>query len=184
MKNLIYNGTLILGIILTISCGQTEKKKTTDEASNQTQAAADTSHYFIKKLLNCSPKDVAAKLGKPDGEIKVSKDCDYLPDGCKDATYQNGKYEVTYFKNMLKSIVINGIDNFNKEMIQYVGFPSCEPTLENKFMIHWRNADTRGTATGPLIPIKGIREVCVLPADGNKKGYMMVLVESDYNGRF
>lgn len=37
---------------------------------------------------------------------------------------------------------------------------------------------------GPLIPIKGIRQVSVLPASGNKQGYIIVEVETDYNKRF
>jgi hypothetical protein len=192
MKSLLYNGALTLGIILATSCSQTEeKKKATDETSTQTNQTIDTSGYFIKGLLNGSPKDVAKVLGEPDVKIKASKDCDYLP-SCNETTYQNKKYEVLYYNNKLKWIEINNIDIFNKNAIQYVGFPASEPTFANKFMIHWRSAATIGTATGPLIPVKGIRQISALPVDentllpagNNNKGYMIVEVETDYNNKF
>jgi len=186
MKNLLYYGTIILGIILSASCGQTEnKKKTTEDNSSNTKTTAkvDTSDYFIKSILNCSPKEVSKILGVPDTKIKASEDCDYLP-SCNETTYQNGKYDVLYYNNKLKYIEIENVDIFNANAIQYIGFPACEPTFANKYMIHWRSAATRGTATGPLIPIKGIRQVAVLPADGNRKGYMIVAVETDYDNKF
>ena len=180
MKNILYNGTLILGIILATSCGQTGEKKKTDETSQgpQTTKQIDTSGYFIASILNCSPKEVAKQLGDPDGKIKPSNDCDYLP-SCNEATYHNGKYEVLYYKNKLKWITINQKGLFNKNVICYFGFPSCVPTFSNPpYTIGWRNSETKGTATGPLIPIKGLREVCAFP------DYILITVETNYDMKF
>jgi hypothetical protein len=185
MKKLLYDGTILFGIALTTSCGQaTDKSKPSNNSSlTVTTETVDTSGYFIKGILNSSPKEVAKVLGEPDAKIKPSKDCDYLP-SCNETTYQNEKYEVLYYNNKLKWIEINDVEIFNKSAIQFVGFPAFEPTFANKFMIHWRSAATRGTATGPLIPINGIRQVSVLPADRNRKGYIIVEVETDYNQKF
>jgi hypothetical protein len=192
MKKLLLAKPLLIGILFAISCGQTgEKTQTTNDTTPSTTQTVDTSGSFIKKLLNGSPKEVAKILGEPDIKIKPSKDCDYLPN-CNETSYQNKKYEVLYYNNKLKWIEINNIDIFNKNAIQYVGFPASDPTFENKFMIHWRSAATRGTATGPLIPVKGIRQISVLPGDestllpagNNSKGYMIVTVETNYNNRF
>ena len=62
MKNKFYIGAIFLAIIFATSCGQTEEKtKTTTDTSQPTETApaVDTSGSFIKRLLNCSPKDVA-----------------------------------------------------------------------------------------------------------------------------
>jgi len=115
MKYLIYKWTLIIAVVLLNSCNQSEeKKKDAKEVPQvtQTNTAIDTSGSFIKKLLNSSSKEVAKKLGNPDENIKPSKDCDYLP-SCNEATYQNEKYEVLFYNNMLKWIEINNINIFN-----------------------------------------------------------------------
>ena len=59
-------------------------------------------------------------------------------------------------------------------------------------MIHWRSAATRGTATGPLVPVNGIRQISVLPVDentvlpagNNNKGYIIVEVEINFTNKF
>ena len=147
---------ILIGALFTISCGQTEDKtsnSTSSTPATKTTKLVDTSGLFIRKLLNSSPQEVAKYIGKPDTKIKPSTDCDYLP-ACNEASYQNKKYEVLYYNNKLKWIEINNIDVFNETAIQYVGFPASEPTFANKFMIHWRSAATRGTATGPLFQWK------------------------------
>ena len=106
MRYLFSNWTFILVIILLNSCNQPEQKNKNSIQSSQstlTNESIDTSMYFIKKLLNCSSKEVAKKLGSPDKRIEPSKDCDYLPN-CMEATYQNEKYEVLYCKDR-KSVV-------------------------------------------------------------------------------
>jgi hypothetical protein len=191
MKKLFYRYILIGSIVVATSCGQTNERSKGATPAEATNQHADTSEYFIKSILNCSPGEVAERLGKPDKQIKPAKDCDYLPN-CLTTTYQNGKYEVLYYSNKLKWIEINNVDVFNEHAIEYVGFPASEPTFANKFMIHWRSAATRGTATGPLIPVKEIREIAVLPNDANtllpagdnNKGYMIVEVETDNNRKF
>lgn len=174
---------LILGLVgylisLSGDTSYTPTEDSIDETPKQTQETIDTSGYFIKGLLNSSPKEVAKVLGDPDGKIKASKDCDYLP-SCNETTYQNGKYEVLYYKNKLKWITINQKGLFNKNAIRYAGFQSCEPTFSDPLVGYdWRNSETRGTATGPLIPIKGLRQVCAFP------DYILITVETDYDKKF
>ena len=98
---------------------------------------------------------------------------------CTSATYQNGKYEVLYYKNKLKWITVNQTGLCNNDAIQYSGFESCEPTFSNPpYGIFWRNAETRGTADGPIVPIKGLREVCAFPK------YILITVEINYDKKF
>ena len=180
MKKLFYIGTFALGIILATSCGQSgqKAKSSTDSTTiNVAKESVDTSGYIIRRILNCSPDEVAKQLGKPDKEIKASKDCDYLP-SCNETTYKNDKYEVLYYNNRLKWIQINQTGLDNKNAICYVGFQSCEPTFTSNVGIWWRSLATKGTATGPLIPIKGIREICAFT------DYMLISVETDYNKKF
>lgn len=182
MKKLLYLGTLILGIILTASCGHTQEKKRTVKTLQgyQISEQIDTSEYFIVSLLNCSPIEVAKQLGDPDEKIKPSNDCDYLP-SCYEANYKNGIYNVLYYNNKLKWIVVNvkGLYILDNSAICYVGFPSCVPTFSNPpYGIWWRNSETKGTATGPLIPIKGIRQVCAFPK------YILITVETNYDKKF
>ena len=175
MKNILSVGTLIIGIIIATSCGQKEDKKS---QNLQIDEQIDTSGYFIASILNSTPKEVAKLLGEPDGGIKPSNDCLYLP-SCYEATYQNNKYEVLYYKNKLKWLYIGEAGHMNKDAISYAGFPSCVPTFSNPpHIISWRSNETKGTATGPLLPIKGLREFTVFP------DYLFITVETNHNSKF
>jgi len=166
---------------LTISCGQTKDKAKNTNGPNPTAITTpvvDTSNYFIKRLLNASPKEVAKQLGEPDSIIKASNDCDYLP-SCFEATYQMGKYNVLYYKNRLKWIEIDQPEFFHENVIQNIGFPNWKPTWSNpSATFSWRSNVTKGTATGPLIPIEGLREVSAFP------NFIVITVEADYDKRF
>lgn len=130
-------------------------------------------------MAECLPsKEVAKQLGEPDDGIKPSNDCDYLP-SCYEATYQNRKYEVLYYKNKLKWLYISEAGRMSKDAISYIGFQSCVPTFSNPpHIISWRSFETKGTATGPLLPIKGLREFTVFP------DYLYILVETNYDSKF
>jgi hypothetical protein len=184
MKNVFYIGTFVLGIILATSCGQSGQQAksladstTTTVTKEKEKEPVDTSDYFIRKILNCNPNEVAKQLGAPDGQIKASEDCEYLPN-CYEAAYQNDKYEVLYYNNRLKLIQVNQKGLFNNNAIRFVGFQSCEPSFSSNIGIWWRSPATIGTATGPLIPIKGIREIFA------GQGGIIVRVEADYNEKF
>jgi hypothetical protein len=183
MKKVIYIKTILLGIILITSCGQLEvKTKLAEETpSNIVNKTVDTSGSFIKSILNRSPKEVAEVLGNPDTEIKKSKDCDYLP-SCEATTYQNGKYEVLYYNNKLKWILIYQKGLFNKDAIRYLGFPNWEPTFINTNpdigIISWRSFKEKGTATGPLIPVDGLLEINAVPK------YIVITVDAYYDKEF
>ena len=144
----------------------------------QTTEQIDTSGNFIASILNCSPKEVAKQLGEPDYKIKPSNNCGYLP-SCNETNYQNGKYEAFYYKNKLKSLTINQKGLVNKNAICYIGFPNCVPTFSNppKY-IGWRNSEEKGTAIGPIIPIKGIREIFAWP------DFMVIEVEANFDKKF
>lgn len=142
----------------------------------------------LRSILNCSPSEVAKLLGNPDGSIKQSKDCDYLP-SCSAAEYQNGKYEALFYNNMLKWICITEAGIFKKNALQYVGFPSCKPTFADKENKIWQSKETRYPAsTGPSIPIEGIRGIYVFPpnpkASPAHKGYILITVETNYNKKY
>ena len=189
MKITFYVWTLIIVAVLTISCNQTDDKKKAIEPEIETvkvDQTVDTSHYFIKSILNSSPKEVAKKLGDPDGKIKPSADCDYLPN-CNEATYQNDKYEVLYYNNKLKWIQINIPEEiFNEHAIEYIGFPHRVPTFTNEDGIYWRSPAHRGTAEGPMVQINGIREIDVFaPTSLNQyKGYILATVDANYKKKF
>ena len=181
MKKIIYIGTITLGLIAITSCNSTsDQSKSTADTTPITIAnvTVDTSGYFIKDILNCSPKEVAKILGKPDTKIVASSInyCD-LP-SCNHITYQNGKYDVLYSNNKLKWIVINQNGLFNKNAVSYFGFKGCEPTLANDIGIWWRGPAASNTATGPLIQVKGIREICAFP------DYVVIDVETNYDKKF
>jgi hypothetical protein len=154
---------------------ENKNKTTSDYSATLTD---NTSEHFVKNILNCSPKEVSKVLGEPEDKIKVTKDCDYLP-SCNSATYQNGKYEVLYYKNKLKWITINQKGLFDDNAMQYIGFQKCEPTFSNPpYGIWWRNSETKGTATGPLLQIKGLREIAAFP------NYILITVETNYDKKF
>jgi hypothetical protein len=50
---------------------------------------------------------------------------------------------------------------FGKNALEVIGFQSSPPTWANQTIYSWRDAAHRGTARGPLIPIKGIDYVNV-----------------------
>jgi len=179
MRYPFYIGALIIAFILFVSCGHKENNVKTEKITNEAQTTTqiDTAGYFIASILNCSPSEVAKYLGKPDKPIKPTLDCDYLP-RCDEATYHNREYEALYYQNKLKWLQINHSGHNNKNAISYIGFPSCMPTFSNSTGYFWRNAETNGTATGPLVPIKGLREVCAFP------NYILITVETKYDLKF
>jgi hypothetical protein len=71
--------SLMTIIFAFISCNsETNENKIETTAKNEQQnivETKDTSLYFIKRLLNCSPKEVERILGKPDSKIIVTNDC-------------------------------------------------------------------------------------------------------------
>src|SRR5437868_958670 len=104
---------IYLSISMLISCSSSENKS--PSTKNETTAlqtksteSKDTSFYFVKRLLNASPKEVEKQLGKPDKKIETTKDCfDMDMPKCQVATYQGEKFEVAYYNNRLKDIEIN-----------------------------------------------------------------------------
>lgn len=146
--------------------------------------ANSVSLEFVRSILNASPKIVQIKLGTPDNGVKRSDDCDYLP-SCSVASYQGGKFQVLFYNNRLKWIEIKGNELYGKNGPELIGFLKAPPTWENKFMQSWRNASRKGTATGPLIPIKGIEEIVTFPpSGGNNAGYMLINIETNYDKSF
>ena len=174
-----YKLTLYCITVFCLSCGQTEEK--TPEAnsgSTDTKAIAqvDTSGHFIRRILNTSPKEVEKALGKSDKPLTSSKDCDYLP-SCMNTTYQNGKYEALFYDNKLKWLEINRTDLYNTNAIEWIGFPKAEPTFTSDLCIFWRSAETRGTATGLLIAINGLRNISACSE------WLIVSVDTHYKGK-
>jgi hypothetical protein len=114
---------------------------------------------MIRTILNASPAKVSKVLGAADGPIKPSRDCDYLPT-CSAATYQHKKFEALFFKNRLKWITVDRPGMMTEDLLSRLGFRSSPPTFVNpRNSMAWRSAGRRGTASGPLVPIEGIREI-------------------------
>ncbi len=169
-------------------------RSTASVASNE---QPDTSLMFVKHILNCTPTEVAGILGNPDSALKsYSGDSDsgsgnifYMPH--YSTTYQNKKYWALYSKkNQLKFIQIQvTLSYFNDNAIQKIGFPHCEPSCpSNDFIISWRGSTFLGsTCQGPLITVKGMREICVNTDNvlrPHDSAYINVEVEPNYDNKF
>jgi len=179
MKKAFYNGTILLAILFTTSCGKTENKTqlSADNSSiTTTTATVDTSGYFIKRILNCSPKEVAKYIGKPDNRLKPTNNCTYIKDNCTTTTYQNGKYKCYYYHNILKMFEIKGSFPFDDKSIILVGLPFSQPTFKSSDQIWWGNK--REANEGPIY-IKGIKSVNLSP-----DGEMIICVEKDFDKKF
>jgi len=130
---------------------------------------------MVRAILNASPASVSKILGAADGPIAPSKDCDYLP-ACSSATYQHGKFEALFYKNRLKWLSVNRPGLMTEDLLARLGFPSARPTFTNPgSLIAWRSAEARGTARGPLVPIKGIRQIVAFP------DYALITVAADHD---
>ena len=75
---------------------------------------------------------------------------------------------------------------FNDHALQYIGFPYRDPTFTTEDGIYWRSPAHKGTASGPMIQINGIREIDVFaPTSLNQyQGYILVTVDADYDKKF
>jgi hypothetical protein len=144
-----------------------------------------TSLTFVRSILNASPSTVEKRLGKPDRPIQRTSDCsDAAMESCDVATYKNGMFETVFYKGRLKGLFIYRNDLFGKNALEVIGFPSSPPTWANQFVHSWRDAAHRGTARGPLIPVKGIDDINVFPARSNKPGFMAIGVSLSYTQSF
>ncbi len=179
MKKSFYNKIILFATLFAISCGQTENKtqQSADNSSATIPAATvDTSRYFIKRMLNCSSKDVTKYIGKADNGLKATKNCSYIKDNCTTTTYQNGKYNCYYYHNILKMFEIKGSFPFDDKSIILVGLPFSQPTFKSSDQIWWGNK--REDNEGPIY-IKGIKSVNLSP-----DGAMIICVEKDFNKKF
>jgi hypothetical protein len=184
---------LVAGAVALTSCGSgnkgtDEKEKKVNQDSLTTakneKRKQDTSLYFVKKILNASPVEVANFLGKPDNGINKSDDCDYLPN-CEEAFYQNGKYDVLYYNNMLKSIYIKNVNGlrYNEDCIEYLNFPKINPTIKNEFNIGYKVEGLKNLQFQPPVEKQKFQEL----KDEDKNwevGYIIIDVEVNYNKRF
>ncbi len=180
MRRTFYKLTFYSLTIFFLSCGQTPKQTPgtiSDSTTTQTVTTVDTSGHFVKRILNTSPKEVGKILGRPDKPLAASTDCDYLP-SCMATIYQNDKYEALFYNNKLKWLEINRTDLYNSNAIEWIGFPKAEPTFVSDRCIFWRSSETRGTATGPLLTITGLRNISAC------SGWVLVSVATDYQGKF
>ena len=164
MKVAIITTSAVIGILATSSCSKptSETKSIPGQVSSPfspTPSPAAQDYVMIRTILNASPANVSKVLGAPDGPIKPSRDCDYLP-ACSAATYQHKKFEALFYKNRLKWITVDRPGMMTEDLPSRLGFRSSPPTFVNPGeMIAWRSAEKRGTARGPLVPIEGIREI-------------------------
>jgi hypothetical protein len=166
------------------STGAQTKEDVNADPPETVEQAADTTHRFIKRILNASPREVAKILGNPDSGIKPTRDCVYLP-SCSEATYRNKRYGVHYYNNALKSIIITHFPVYNKHVVRYLGFPEWEPSIANKSVIEWRGKLNKAkNSTGPLIPVPGIITITVTPHRAGFPGLVILEVEAGYNGKF
>lgn len=151
------------------------ESKVADEGTSHKQEPKDTSYYFVKRLLNSSPKEVEKILGKPDGKIKQSKDCDYLPTPCLEANYQKGKFEILYSNNLLKWITVNDVSGkyYDETAVELLNFPKSIPTKNTANFLWWEN-------------YPGLKNICFVPKDENKYSikYILIQVDAKYDKKF
>jgi hypothetical protein len=189
MKNLL-SILIVAGMVTFISCGSSKKEQEAKEKTKQDSINAakkvkkeadslataknekkkqDTSFYFIKRILNASPVEVGKIIGKTDNGINKSDDCENLP-YCEEAFYQNEKYDVLYYNNMLKFISIKGINNleYNENCIRYLNFPIEPASVINNVNIRWNNT------------YEGINAIIFYPSTH----IISVEVNGNYNKRF
>jgi len=175
---------ILIVALLILSCNQSGNNEKVNP--QPTKVVIDTTYYFVRSILNCSPNEVAKKLGKPDNGLKATNDCDdELMPSCYVATYQNKKYDATYYNNKLKSFYLGKACSipYGESAIQCIGFPRCTPTFTNNYMISWRGGTFKGnTATGPLLQIKGIQEINVFSDTSSDR--LVVGVDVNYDGKF
>lgn len=185
MKKQLTIMTLSFGLLF-VACNNSSSDKSTevkessepkiaDVYSSKKQEARDTSYYFVKRLLNSTPIEVEKILGKPDGRIKQSRDCDYLPTPCMEANYQKGKYEVLYSNNLLKWITVNDVTGkyFDESAVELLNFPKSIPSNRNTNFLWWES-------------YPGLKNICVIPKDENKYSikYFLIQVDENYNEKF
>lgn len=175
MKYLVLQAIIVLSIA---GCGPQSKTETKAE-----QQSVDSTYFFIRTILNGSPKEVVKWLGPPDQPIKTTTDC-YLDDGpCQIASYQHELYFVQYNNDKLKYLECVAFPSFDHTTIQLLGFPKWEPTWESKQMLAWRTPSPKFTkSTGPFIPISGIIEISVFRSD--KGSLLHVEVEASHDSKF
>ncbi|HTH55744.1 MAG TPA: hypothetical protein VL728_06830, partial [Cyclobacteriaceae bacterium] len=158
---------LLLTIVLSFfGCNRSTKnmENTTDRPIGAKRQPIDTTYFFIRRILNASPREVALKLGNPDQQLAISRDCVIEnPAGtCVQGTYQHEKYFVEYSRNKLKWIEIERFKPFDEDVIQRLGFQNLTPTFSGKQVISWRGQKFKGNASnGPLLSIPGIIEISV-----------------------
>jgi hypothetical protein len=177
-------------IVIAMFCCQPKtnrEDKKSGETNKITDPIIDTAYFFVRTILNASPKQVAKKLGNPDQPLESSNDCvvDNSTGVCSQGFYQNRKYYVEYSNDRLKYLEMPKYESFDNNLIQELGFPKSEPTFAGPQFIKWSGPlDKLGKkSTGPLIPIPGIILISVFhdSADGN---LVHIYVENNYNKRF
>lgn len=185
MKKQLFGNLLILVLLFGACNNSSLEKKTetnsnnepqiTDKGPSQQQESKDTTYYFVKRLLNSSPKEVEKVLGKPDSKIKQSSDCDYLSIPCMEANYQKGKFEVLYSNNLLKWITVNEVigKSFDENAVELLNFPKSIPSKVNPNFLWWEN-------------YPGLKNICIIPKSENKYSikYFLIQVDQNFNKKF
>src|SRR5258708_719435 len=137
---------LSLVIFLSIfSCKPSTKKEEniTDQTIKEKNEVIDTTYFFVRRILNASPKEVASKLGSPDQPLTNSRDCviENAVGTCVQGMYQGEKYFVEYSHNRLKWVEIERFQWFDEDVIQRLGFPKLTPTFSGSEVISWRGPE-------------------------------------------
>jgi hypothetical protein len=192
MKKLIL---FMLIIALFVSCknkiNETEREKILKQDSielmKKVNSRKDTSLYFIKKILNASPQEVEKYLGKTDNGIVSTDDCGDQLKYCNEALYQNGKYDIVYYNNKMKGVIMKNFPVFDNTAIELIGFGASEPTVKNGVLIIWRSdaiktVQYKSNKNGPNITIKGIRQIQV--CSNNGKIILSIDIDVDYNDKY
>jgi len=166
-------------------CSQTANK-----TSEQNLSANDTTFYFVKRILNVSPKVVEQILGKPDKPFEKLNDCDPLP-YCNEANYQDGKITIDYYNNLSKIIMINEVSNmtYDNNMIGRINFPNSVPTFVSQknnvgsIMTFWRNNPNNKE----ICKYDGINEIWFKSKDqdsSDRVASIYIQIDKDYNKKF
>ena len=133
----------------------------------------DTGFFFIKRLLNASPEEVAKIIGNPDEKIEETDDCTEEFSPCNNASYHGGGLSVLYYKNKLKFLTYfdhSGLQ-YNQDIIEHLGFPSALPTSVNQACLSWENYE-------------GIKIINVFSGEQNTVNYISIQVDKNYNKKF
>ena len=175
----------VIGIIVGLGALSSLLSETEDTPSTAQQSPAaapaprpapppDTTFYFVKRLLNASPADVAAVLGQPDKALRTTTDCVYL-ERCTTGSYRNEAFDIEYSDGRAKTLTIQdsrlSAKPYAPNFLTLLNLAGA-PAVNNAHNIRWSRV-----ANG------AIDEVVIFPAQPRGIRYALINVNKDHHDK-